>query len=521
MSSPFIPQVIEQPAPQGRPATAADFGALEGRALQGLGRSLQSVSNVNTQIFTAFADSQDRAALADASNEIANLELDFANDTEFDTREDRFSKGMAAINDRLSKRVNKGVFGVGGSRTSTQFQVMADRARVRQRDQGRVLAINQGRADTRTGANLFMGQAASSLDPDDREFFRGQAIATIDAGQENGFFSAEEAARERRDIDRGISTGQINRLRRDAPIALIGELKDPNAPLTRGLSEAERQTQLTSAVNAYQQDLRDELSREKNAADQEKEARRLAGIAAQTELVTIAAAQPGGVTYQDVQDRAVALADTPEKLEKWFNLALNGGEFANEQTWSRPVYSDLYGRSARGETIVEDVADAFLEGDITKQQHDQLLKSSEDVRIGAARTFLSDALGVNSLGSSDARRAVIGEAAASFDEWAFNHPKASREEARAQAGKLVEAANSNSRTENWPAFNLAPSNSVFEADGTTVDLQATAQAIIAAGLDEFEEAQENRKLLNKKRSQEAKAERNAAKAAATEARQAR
>lgn len=523
MSSGFIPQVVEKPGPRVPLPGPVAFGAAEGQALRQLGSGLQSLSAAGAAISTALANSQDRAALADASNEMANLEQDFANDTDFETREERFGLGLQEINDRYSKRINTGVFGVGGGTAETNFKLLSDRAQVRARDRGRILAVNQTRADARQAAITFAEQGAQSLDPDDREFFRLMAKTTVDGAEAGGSFSAEEANVARRLVDTAISIGQINRLRREAPLVLVGELKDPEGPLTLGMTEAERQTQLTSAMNSYQQSLRNQLASEKLAEDQEKEANRLASLAAQTELVTLAAEQPGGVTFGDVQRLAPALSEDPEKLEKWFKLALNGGLLATESTMNRDLYVDLSDRNSRGENIAGDVADAYREGGITKSAYDALLDSDADERFGAAREFLVESLRVGSLSNNSAKRRVAAQAKFDFNEWTRDHPDASREEAIAQSQQLV-AAVEKGRFDRVPAANLNPSLSVFETDGRTVNAQATAQAIQSAfdsgAIDQNEKDREIRKLLNVKSAQEARQARIEANEAAKIAREA-
>lgn len=459
-----IPFVVARPVRRGREATADDFGAGIGRATAQLGESInvlgQGVSELagaTARIIKAKDDQADNLAIGQAANEIAQIDRDFLTDSDPSTADERYGAKMREIEERFDKE-RPGGFDLFGNPGMTRLKSITNAAIQKQKDTTRLRAIAIGRADGREAVRLLTEAAAQADTQEERDTFRDLAVDTVDRAELSGLETPEAARLARVEIDQGITNAITARLEREDPALAFTELSDINGPLTRGLTEEQRQARLTSALAAIAATDRKAQSDEDRALKVEQRDRKEAGRTLQNDWIEQSAdGEPPSLTEVILGIQTGNIE--PTIAEKWVKVTQDG---FNPATSDVPlIYDDLFNRSVLGEDIHKAVTSAYLDGDITKGSRDSLLKSSKDVRFGEARSLLVDTLRVSTLSQDPAGQARSAQAKSDFDEWAFNNPKATRDQARTRAQNLIAGA-STIPLDKIPAFNVKPALAVME-----------------------------------------------------------
>ena len=468
-----IPFITARPTSQGRQATAADFGGGIGAATADLGQGIGVLGDATAKILQVKADQQDNKAIADATNEIAVLDEEFLNDDEPETADDRYAERIAKIGENFEKNKSFSIDLFGNPAVSRLKQITFSAVQ-KQRETTRMRGIAIARADGRQAVETFARAAAQAGTTEDRAMFRDQAIDVIDRAEAGGLETPENARLARKEVHLAITNGVLNKLEREDPALALEELNDKNGEFTRGLTEAQIQVRKTSASNAIASNDKQETNREDRALKIVERERKAASIEIQTDWIEQSAeGEPPSLeaVIQGIQTGNLE----PNIAEKWVKITIDG--FNPATTDTRVVYGDLFLRSANGESIREAATSAYLDGDLTKSSHDQLIKSSENKRYGEARAKLAKTLLVGTQSGDTAGRSRAAQAGSDFDDWAFRNPDATRDQANARADSLIAGA-STIPLDQIPVYNVKPALAVME--GNKLMVGKTAVRILKA-----------------------------------------
>lgn len=470
-----IPFVVARPAQRGRQATAEDFGAGVGRATADLGQSLGvligSVGEATETVIKAVDDQKDNKAIGEASNEIAQLDRDFLTDSDPKTADARYGVKIKEIEDRFEKE-RSSVFDLFGNPAMTRLKSITNAAVQKQKDTTRLRGIAIARADMRDSVRSFTEAAAQADTEKVRDRFRDLAVDVVDRAELTGLETPENSRLARIEIDQGITNAILARLEREDPVTGFEELSDINGSLTRGLTAEQQEVRKTSMLAAITAVDRKEQNEEDRAFKLEERDRKQAGEDLQNDWVEQSAegAPPSlSEVILGIQSGNIG----PTISEKWVKVTQDG--FNPATTDTRLVYGDLFLRSASGESIREAATSAYLDGDLTKSSHDQLIKSSENTRFGEARAKLAKTLLVGTQSGDTAGRTRAAQAGSDFDDWAFRNPDATRDQANARADSLI-AGSSTIPLDKIPAFNVKPALAVME--GNILIVPKTAARIL-------------------------------------------
>lgn len=468
-----IPFVTARPTARGRQATAADFGGGIGQATAALGQGIGVLGDATAQILKVKADQQDSKAMADATNEIATLDEEFLNDDEPETADARYGERIKEIESNFEKNSSGGIPLFGNAAMGRLKQITFSAVQ-KQRETTRMRGIAVARSDGRQAVEVFTRAAAQADTEFNRELFRDHAIDVIDRAEVGGLETPENARLARMEVDLGITNGVLNKLEREDPALALEELNDKASPFVRGMTEAQIQVRKTSATNAIEANEKQETNREDRALKIVERERKAASIEIQNDWIEQSA--EGEPPSLEEVIRGIQTGNLePRIAEKWVKVTTDG--FNPATTDTREVYGDLFLRSSNGEPIREAAASAYLDGDLTKSSHDQLIKSSENKRFGEARAKLVTSLLVGTQSNDKGGRSKAAQAASDFDDWAFRNQDATRDQANARADSLILGAR-NMPIDKIPAFNVKPALAVME--GNKLLIPQTAARILRA-----------------------------------------
>lgn len=427
-----IPQVIAARAPQQTRVAAADFGAGVGRANEQLGRAAARLGQATTQIAGALLERKDRAALSAAAIEIEKARDEFENDPDFETAEDRFGARLDQIQERAAQD------GVGLARFDREFNQMAERAKLQLGDVVRPKMVSAARAAGRQEAEDYARLAAQARTDADREFYTLLAQNAVDGMEADGVLTPEQAVEDRRVVDRSISLGELAELQRRSPGLALEELLDEGGTLTRGLSEQERQNEITRTVRLINSQRQSALALEEAQAKAIERQRKELQADEVREFIRLASPDGEGLTVERVERFGDDL--DPAVLEKWRGIAARGGRAAPANV-SGTVRLQLRRRIQQGDpTVVTEIEGMVERFEMDETLAISLLDKAEEARFGPARDFLEAGAKAAEVRGIPGQAMAIERGIQELDDWIVRPENrgATKDQAREKAEEIAD-----------------------------------------------------------------------------------
>ena len=186
---PKIPQVIAQAAPQGRAASAADFGA--GPGMERLGQEFERGGELAAGLFEAEMTSRVSGALANATSSLNNLQLEVDANPDHNGRNDQFATGSQKIANEFRESLNypkfQGLF-------DERFAGTLERGRMGVAQGVRTAQIDSSRGNVSMLIESKLDEAANTSDIATRQLLVEDAIAAVNQGVKDGLWSAAQGA---------------------------------------------------------------------------------------------------------------------------------------------------------------------------------------------------------------------------------------------------------------------------------------------------------------------------------------
>lgn len=424
-----VPQVPATRDP-GVQAPAAAFGALEGRALQGLGRDIGDVTQTYGEMTRRFAIAerarQKNELVTQGLQQLTALQGSFENDYANDPARfrDRFNKGADKILAELSKRTDDDAV-----REAFATEFAAKRFAFEQDVIGtaRKRVVDRGKASLVNGLSTLTDLYAGATTDEQREDIRGQADITIADAAVNGIITREDAAKRR------LSWLSDT----EATLARQMILADPEMAadeLTAGdrfqnLDEDRRLSLLTRATTAAE---REERARVRTAEKAERDAEK--ALKQQAEDLAKdgdALLSQGQLTTKWIE----ANRDTLDESDvRYFYKALQDED---AQATDPVIYADLRERAGTGEDVREEAKAAYTAGQIKRGDYDRLAGLSEGGLIEGqlpswfkrGDSYIRNALAVGDAVDDPFGRLRLAEAYDDWHRWARDHANASEADA--------------------------------------------------------------------------------------------
>ncbi len=437
---PRLPQQLQPgAAPVGRRAGAADFGALEAGALAErsqlvgqLGSAAAELEDARSRIRRAAGEAKVTRAAAEYSAARSRQVLDFEQDPDPVTREERFQKA----GEDLLKQAQAGLpADLQGALAERVFSSDAS-ARLQVARGANTRLIRDAQADTDEAVRVLSDEEAREVDPVRRAQIRGQRDGALDRAFALGVIDQAQLDERRQRAERAV--GDADRLRAFAsdPGGAYRALGDPASPLARGLGEKERLEARAAALRQFEHELSEERSALSFQQSQQDRAERDRGESAQRELFDALASGDGAAAQQILARSRNALS--PDAYRWGLERIAAGGGLGDHKT-APSAYLDLSNAAAAG-TPVREQADALVRaGQLTKEDRDRVVKASEDRRFGDVERFLGDATRQGLFDFDPQRQTKAAEIQRSFSDWRARNPEATSTQALEEGRRLLRA----------------------------------------------------------------------------------
>jgi hypothetical protein len=437
---PGLPRLQAGPTPQGRRASAADFGALEGQAREQragifgqVGQAAGEVVDIHTRIRDAANQAKLARAAAEYGAELDRTVLDLETDPDLDTHEERIGKASKDLLKRHQQALPPELHGalenrVFPSTANAQLEVVRSTNKRRIRD-------SVANADEML--RLSTDQAARAADPVRRGQIRGQAVGALEGLRAAGILDQAGYDERVQRLEKGIAEADLLAALEADPAGAYKELGDPASALAAGRSEAERLKARADALRAFEHQLSERRAAASFAQSQADRADRDADDEADQRALDLLS----GGDLPGLQQHLAATRGVLSRDRRQFYLdriASGGGLSDSAGGGTNPgAYVDLSNRAAAGQLERGEIDEAFRGGLISKADRDKLVESAGDRRFNTAEKLLSDSLQQSPFKFDTKTQARNAEAKRAFAEFRATNPKASEAEALAYARELI------------------------------------------------------------------------------------
>ena len=503
---PRLEDFIGSAAPGGRRAQPGDFGT--GAAVEQLGRSVGGLGDVFETFAKAEITQQSNAEAAEVRSELNTLLSDPLLTPEQFEKESKeivkqhqstlpFPSTKADFSLKVEGLVERGRAKVRGA----EMKRMVDRATAHLDRTQQSLANDFGKAESQAEKDEIVEQFGAALDVAQQQ----RVIGHQDRFNRVKSFTKEAQGGDIREAIRRAKEGPAE----GAADAVTGLL---DGTLGGELSEADRQSFLSTAVRGWEADLR-HRNAEANRLDR---ARIRAETAAHDSAVSELDKMIDQVDRGDVEQlgafniRFEQLFDILSQDERKFyrKRQREGGGLVGGES-DPGVYNQLDDlatagapETLEGEPIKPAIETAYRNDLLSRPDRDRLLGKSVDRRFGDAEAFMKESLDASGMRLGRRRfvqQAKTAQALRDFQDFKINNPNASREEAFDFAEDLVVAAGTFDLRKIAIA-NVKPLNSVFSDPTKPLEIdiiatrRATREAFENGELDTREMAVELRRI---------------------------
>lgn len=431
---PSLPRIQAQGSSAGRRATAADFGALEGQAREQragifgqLGGAAAEVVEIRNRIREGADQAQLGLAAAQHLAATRRSVFDAEQDTDLDTLEERFEKSGQALRDEHRKALPPALH-------------QAFEARVFPVEQNARLDVAQSVSHRRTGkarasademVRIATDEAARA-GPVQRGQIAGQTVGTLQGLLEAGILDQAGFNERKLKLERGISEADYLAALAADPGEAFRELADPSSPLAAGITEAQRLERRAGAQRAFEQELREDREAENHERIQRERAEKDQADEALKDVQDL-------MTSGDLAGAQQTLRGARDVLsaEQYTAMTRRLAGEGKEPKTVPAVFVDLVNRAGGGAPIREEANNAYLRGDLTQADRDQVVKMSEDKRFAPAVDFASQSMRQGLFDFDPAFELKSAEVQRQVADWIRLNPDATVEAADKQTRDIV------------------------------------------------------------------------------------
>lgn len=396
------------------------YGAQIGAQMQETGRLTQALG----QVLNEYADSQSRTAAIRYEQDLKAGADEISRDPDIAGRsqklDDLANKLRSAYTPKLGNR-NEYESRVGFATNDVRLSLMSK-------------TKDDATAEIRLGAEqeaTFRVQQAAATG-DDQEI----GIALVEA--QNAFDDARLAytPNQRMAAFQKVAGEGIRTLADTNPkIALkyIDQIGPMLGPEVQAVYREEAMTNIRQAAAAQVAE-DDRLYKLNERAEKERSEQ------AETDLVQLDAA--GSLTAGEVNRQIQSGALSPAAGRRWLAHVRKGPDGAGGGSLDRDLYVRLSEAADRGESITDEVNQAYLDLKIGKPEHDALVGRRSDVVFKEPRKAILGALDPKAYGMQAEKMRMPelrADAVLAYDRWVRSNPDASIEQAEEKAQELIKA----------------------------------------------------------------------------------
>lgn len=415
-------QIIGPADPVNLPnASPESFGAGVGRAMQETGRVGQALGQVLQQV----ADSKAKSAAAGYESELGSVAEQIALDPDIEGRGQKFDSAQRKLHEKYRPKL--------GARST--FDSAAGMATMELRTRFDHKTMLDGISEARRNTEINIGHKAmkaATAESDQEVVTLFQEIQN-DLNEGSLYLTpAQKTQMFQSSMGQSIrAMADTNPKRALEWIDRVGTMMPPEV-LAVYRSEAVTNIKQSAAALVAEQE-----ANQKALELAEKERSKAAGL----KLVEADAA--GALTPGMVQSEIKSGNLTEAQGRLWLDRARNGPEGSGGGGIDRDLYVRLSEAADRGESVSEDVNDAYLAGRIGKTEHDALINRRGDVVFKEPRKAILGTLDPKNFGVNAAKMnmpELRSDALLAFDRWQRNNPDASIESAEDKAQSLIKTA---------------------------------------------------------------------------------
>lgn len=411
-----MPRLLVADAPgvvAGPTASPDAFGASTARAMQQTGGVAQALG----QVLSEYGESQSRAASVRYEQELAAEADRISLDPEIESRGAKFEAAQRKIYGKYRP-------GFGFRQTYDQ-RTEASTLSLKTRLDGQTM--RDGIAEARRNTTLevthkMLSAAVSDSDEEAGALFNEAQLALADSSLY--MTESERAIALQNSITTGIrAMADTNPKRALRFIDRLGTMVSPEAlSVYRGEAMA---------------NIRQAAAAEASAADRERRLRIQAETDASkdAEERLLELERAGTLTLEDVK-RESGLS--PAAYARMKRLATGGGSKTDNLNPQR--YVDLEMAADKGEDIVEAANTAYINGEITESQRNNVVNASRGERFDAEIAYINESLNPGSFSSDRRMRQKRADAVAAMRIWKRENGNASATESHAKAAEIIRAA---------------------------------------------------------------------------------
>ena len=439
---PRIPTYQQQ---VGAPDIRMDIGQF-GEAGRGLQRAGMAIAETGFDVANRFKEAERAQKLmagqARMTRDLADLEIEFQNDTDWQTMRTRYQERTRGLLDRYRETFggDQAVFGA----LSRDFQRSTIRGEIEVSKIARTRQVEAGKADLETALDTYSQMLAETADPLKTAEIEGRARAGISGAVAAGLIGADDGQRRERQFYDRIAQTRAIALIRDNPAEAFKRLSDAADPAFQRMDPKTREGLLTQA------NTRAEAAANRQAVERERaesQARQRLEREGNEILKTIEGRLDRGeeVTPEEIRRLERHGGISPSELR----VIRRGARGEATQT-DNATYLDLTRRSVTDAPAEFEAAAARAveTGKLSRQDYSTLVsRNRTDSRTDgpprpgkAARDLVSQTLDPGAIFQGSAAaigRTAQAQAIVEIDNWLDANPRSSRAEALAEAQAVV------------------------------------------------------------------------------------
>lgn len=414
-------QIIGPADPVNLPtASPESFGAGIGRAMQETGRVGQALGQVLQQV----ADSKAKSSAAAYEQELGSVAEQISLDPDIEGRGRKFESAQRKLQEKYRPKLgNRGLYDSASGMATMELRSRFDHKTM-------LDGIDEARRNTEINiGHKAMKAATAESDEEVVTLFQeiqndlNEGSLYLTPAQQTQMFQNSMGASIRAMAD-------TNPKRALEWIGRVGTMLPPEV-LAVYRSEAITNIKMSAAAAVAEEE-----AGRKAIERAEKDRSKAAG----RELVALDAA--GALTVGDVTSRIRSGALSEEKGRLWLDRARNPSEGGSGGI-DRDLYVKLSEAADRGDSVSDEVNDAYLSGKIGKTEHDALINRRGDVVFSEPRKAILGTLDPKNFGPNAARMGMPelrSDSLLAFDRWQRNNPDATIEQAEDKAQQLIKSA---------------------------------------------------------------------------------